>query len=716
MRLLFHLCSFLSAYLLFAIQPVVAKALLPALGGGAVVWGTCMVTFQGLLLLGYLASHYLLKHLSAQSYLPWHLALLALSAGWTTAFGVLQPAVVSASWPWVTVFTACLSQVGMPFLLLSFSTPLLQRWCVELGADPYPLFGASNAGSLLALVSYPFLVEPILALSQQTQCWRMGMMLLVGMLCVLRVSIRLPKTTIISAAKGKSLSSRRVLAAAGTSAAGTALLLSVTNAITFDISSAPLLWVLPLALYLLSFVIVFQARPWIHEGFARTLLPWWLSGALILYLMGRYQVGISGSVTVAGQLIVCGLGCWLVHARLSQWKPADERALTSYYVAMSAGGLAGSILVSWVLPVVVNDFLEYPLALAAVVVCLSKRPLMRAGRSPAVWAMLGFVVMSVTLWVVLMSLGQAHGPVAGFVGTAAVIMVLALSKRMLSWWVGMALAVGAMTGPSKAILWKARHAVHYRNHYGIYEVADRGERRYLTHGTTNHGIQNLTTESRSIPLSYYHRGGPAGELLGRMPSRQRRFGMVGLGAGAMAVYAQPGDTFEVFEIDPLNIAIAREHFSYLADREKAGVTVHLHQRDGRQALAEREGSFDVLLLDAFSSGSIPMHLLTVEALQVYLNAVKPEGIILMHISNRALKLRPQLASGMAQLGNVVYFKDSEDLPDEALKSSDWALFAPNPQVSEALATSQQWETLTNRAPLPAPWTDERSDLLSAWRW
>jgi hypothetical protein len=308
-----------------------------------------------------------------------------------------------------------------------------------------------------------------------------------------------------------------------------------------------------------------------------------------------------------------------------------------------------------------------------------------------------------------------ESPILGFAGVAGILMILSLARRDTPWLVGIALAVWLSSGATKDILWKAGKSEHYRNHYGIYEVSESAHRRSLTHGTTNHGIQNVSPLDPSVPLSYYHRGGPAGRLLEALEPRKRHFGMIGLGAGALVAYTQAGDVFEVYELDPLNIQLAATKFTYLSDQEAIGVDVRVHEGDGRLLLKDVSARFDVLILDAFSSGSIPMHLLTTEALETYLRAVKPDGFVLMHISNRALHLRPLIASTMLSLDGIAYFKDSDSPEDIALKSSDWALLAPSANGARTLADEHGWFPWEGIEVLPRPWTDEKSDLLSVWR-
>lgn len=737
----FHLAAFLSAFLLFAVQPLMAKALLPALGGSAVVWGTCMVSFQGLLFLGYLGSHLALARWRARTYLWVHVLGLGVVALVTPVFGVIADLVPGP--PWWAALVATLGRVGPAFFLLSFSTPLLQRWLAEARRghdgeeiDSYRLFSSSNLGSLSALLAYPWLIEPHLSLSAQSQWWRGGLIALTVLLFTMVLIVpRRKRNTLGKVKQCGALPyafKGRVFAL---SAAGCALLLAVTNAVTFDLSSAPLLWVGPLALYLLSFVVVYKRRPWWNERIAEKGRTWWLGVGLTLFLMGRFHLGFSATATTLMQWAVMAFGCWLAHGRLATLKPRDERALTGYYVAMSAGGVVGSMLVSWVVPVVADTFIEYPLAMAALVAAARRPPLgmeakaeKAAGPGILAWSapwkegLGGLMVTALLLLAAASVAGRFGTPVLGFSAMAGLLLLLSLARPQALWLAAVAASVSLVAMPVKDALWQTPGSRHYRNHYGIYEIAERGNRRYLTHGTTNHGIQDFGEAMRGEALSYYHREGPAGALLVSLEPRPRRFGMIGLGAGALAVYARPGDVLEVFELDPLNIRLAREAFTYLSDREAAGVVIEIRQGDGRRRLQGMVGRFDVLILDAFSSGAIPMHLLTVEAVATYLESVKLDGFVLLHISNRALRLRPMVASLGRALGHEVYFKDSqESIEDEDLKSSDWALLGPSDEQMRALARRTGWlswdecgdsETL----PLPRPWTDETSDLLAVWDW
>ncbi len=700
---------------------MIAKALLPAYGGSALVWGTCMVTFQFLLFAGYVASDFILRRLALRRYLWIHLTLLLIAAFLYQPFSAVLK--IPSGSPLTAILFTLLAYVGLPFFLLSFSTPVFQRWVGDLSSeghawDPYRLFSASNLGSLVALLAYPFLLEPNIALSVQSFSWRYGF---VGLLLVLLfLQIRHPSPASLERCveepenDAASAERFRMLPIFLLSSAGTALLLAVTNAITFDISSAPLLWVLPLCVYLLSFVVVFKRSPWLGSSVIARMLPWWVAIGLIFYVMGRLHVGIGGVTGVAAHLAILGAGCWLAHARMAQSKPNQLRHLTRYYLAMSAGGLAGSLLVSWVIPWIANEFIEYPIAMILVLVGVS------LGQERAAWRRQLIPGVVVTLIVVLVcSVGfqKLDTPAYALAGLSGAMLILSLIRKQPAWLAGVLAGTLIAINPAQSILSKADRTERLRNFYGLYEIYDVKGRRYLTHGITNHGTQALETEKRTEPLSYYHDRGPVGEVLGALPNKPQRIGMIGLGSGALAAYTRSGDHFDVFELDPLNIKIAQTRFTYLQDAEERGTKIQLFEGDGRLLLTDRpDQHYDFLIIDAFSSGAIPMHLLTVEAFKDYVRVLKPKGVALLHISNKNLNLQPLIGSLGHTVGVQPYFKESLTLPDKDRKASSWAMFSRHAPTGHALAESLEWLVLnTPASQLPKPWTDETSNLLSVFK-
>jgi SAM-dependent methyltransferase len=727
--LVFAATLFATSALLFVLEPLVGKVLLPTLGGGAPVWTTTAAFFQLALLVGYVYAHVGPSLLGTRRHAGLHVALLSLAA-LLVARGTDAPLVTTAGAPahpawWL--FASLARSVGLPFVLLAASTPLLQRWFAAAAdgraRDPYFLFAASNLGSLVALLAYPVLLEPLLGLTGQRRLWSSALIAtvaLVGGCAVLAVRRGAPGRHDGGAARASAAPS--VLLRARwlvLSAVPSSLLLSVTSYVSADIAALPLLWVWPLALYLVTFIVAFGARSWISP--ARVL---WLQPFALIPIAVELFLKTTGS---AWPLIpLHGLAFFLTalacHQALAASRPAADRS-TEFYLWVAAGGALGGLANVFVAPVVFTNVLEYPLGLVAATLLRPRAAdyadtprerrldlLLPAG--------LGAALLFATLAARGMPIGVQSGGRAGLI-TLVVLLSLAgagaYAFRSRSLRFGAALAVIAAVGSLYA---KGGERVVYRarSFYGVHTVVEHppSSRTTLMHGSTVHGAQDLAPARRREPLSYYARTGPIGAVMTAWQGRpqRRRVGVVGLGAGALAAYGAPGERWTFFEIDPVVVDIARDRgfFTYLAD---ARAEVDFVIGDARRTLDEMaDGTLGLLVLDAFSADAIPAHLLTREALAMYVRKLAAGGVIAFHLSNRHVDLEPVVAAAAAALGlsSLTSADGASDAEREAGKSSSlWMVVARTKADLAPLAGDPRW--VSSRATGDS-WTDDKSDLWS----
>ena len=589
----YALTIFLSAFLLFLVQPLIAKQILPWFGGSASVWNTCMLFFQTLLLAGYAYADRSVQQLSAKKQVGLHAALLLLSL-------LSLPIIASESWkplgdedPILRILGLLGATIGLPYALLSTTTPLLQAWYWRSfqQAVPYRLFALSNAASLAALLGYPTLIEPYFGGRQTAQIWSIAYAVFV-VLCIgvgwksIQASASLkaekPAEPEQGQAHAPAISSQ--LSWVLLSALGSAVLLAVTNHLTQNISSVPFLWVLPLALYLVTFIICFDRPQWYHRG------VWGLAAAISLPLMIYYADSLA-LFQVSG-LYAAGLfaACMFCHGELASLKPHPSQ-LTRFYLAMSLGGALGALSIAIGAPLLLTGYYELHITVAMLAVVLLWRSFY------ARW------------WWRLGSAGLLTG-------------VLVLAFQQLEEY---RLGIREMA----------------RNFYGVVRTRDYPSEpgfRYMLHGAINHGGQLQGEAFEMMPATYYSPGSGYGRLFEAMPEGPKRVGLIGLGAGALAAYAREGDHWVIYEINPTVVELAKKEFSFL-DRMKAPYEIVLG--DGRLAL-EREAprQFDVLAVDAFSGDSIPMHLVTREAMAAYVKHLAPGGVIVFQATNRFVDLLP----------------------------------------------------------------------------
>jgi len=675
---------FLGAFLLFQVQPLVGKLVLPAFGGTPAVWMTCLMFFQTLLLGGYAYAHLLASRLEPRAQAFTHGALLAACLLFLPLDTSLAPA-GEVSHPALAIVGLLATTLGVPFLLLSATSPLLQAWFARTHPErsPYRLYATSNAGSLLALLSYPVLVEPHLSLRAQALGWSVGVAGALALLWACAAGVRRAAGAARAAVAGPPPSALDQALWLALATAGSLLLLGTTNQLCQNVAPVPFLWVLPLVLYLLSFILCFES----DRGYARDAYGWILVaailGTLAAFLLGP-RLGLPGQVAAFSAALFAG--CMVCHGELARSRPAAAH-LTRFYLFVSAGGALGGVLVSFVAPLVFPTYWELPVALG--VVCLLR-----------------------VLGPRLASLAAPRAP---------------LWKRLAA--ASVALALVALLGPPAWADFLRRSSVLRleRNFYGVLKVTEERRddstlrQRRLTHGSTVHGLQFLAPERRRLATAYY---GPASGIaigLRSLATREGlRVGVVGLGAGTLAAYAERGTTLRFYELDPAVIALAEQDFTFLRDARERGARIELVSGDGRLRLAEElergtRADFDLLVLDAFSSDAIPVHLLTLEALDVYLARLRPDGLLAFHVSNHYLDLAPVVRALALARGLAWIQLDAPGDERAGTTPSEWMLVAAS---AEAVGAPE-----IRAASVPAPpdgartvlWTDAYSSLLPLLR-
>jgi len=736
---LFSISVFLSAALLFLVEPMVAKMLLPLLGGSPAVWNSCLVFFQAVLLAGYAYAH------AAKKWFRWRvmLGIQCAMVLFPAAIGVLplhlphgwMPPTQTNPIPWI--MSALAVSVGIPFFALSSCTPMLQRWFAASthphAKDPYFLYAASNAGSLIGLLAYPLLIEPTLSITVQSRLWSFGYAVLVAftlscaVMCWNRPSWAERPEAQNSQAVTHAIRRGTWLRWIALAFVPSSLMLGVTTAITADVPAIPLFWVVPLALYLLSFVLVFARRQIVTPAVFNRRLP-------ILILCGLVPGMLQSKLPLPVLLILYSALLFSVamvcHGELAASRPPVSK-LTAFYLFISIGGVLGGIFNSIVAPIAFHSVLEFPIAL----ICAA---LLRP--SPDLKSLDGFAARRARLdWLLPLGLGACMAfalviPRAAKInlGTPSYILIfgiamvccLSFAQRPLRFGLGTAatfLASAFYVGPYGHVL------VTERSFFGVYRVANdqSGKFRNLLHGGTVHGMQSLDPAKSRTPLAYYTLGGPAGQITRAVQGQAsgNDWALVGLGAGAMACLAQPGQNLTYFEIDPLVARIAEDprDFTFLKQcAPLAGIVLG----DARPKLREaRDGQYRLIVLDAFSGDSIPMHLITREALQLYLRKLATNGLIAFHITNQHLDLAPVLGNLAQDAKLVAWIEDDSTLTEQQASDgklgSRWVVMARNKGDLAHLVTSADsfasWVALEGRANARV-WTDDYSNLLTVIRW
>ncbi len=731
--LLFGATLFVGSALLFAVQPMFAKMVLPTLGGTPATWITCMLFFQAALLAGYAYAHWSTRRLGARRQAGIHVVLLlvpVLSLPISLPGGWGSPAERPLWWLLGVLVVA----VGLPFVAVATTAPLLQRWFAGTShvhaRDPYFLYRASNLGSVLALLAYPALVEPHLPLALQGRVWAGGYAVLVVLVLVCAVALwRSPgsgrhqapldeEAEAASGERGQRPSRKRRIQWVAWAFLPSSLMLGVTTYITTDIAAVPLLWVLPLALYLLTFVIAFSPSS----------LPWFalvsvLQPLVLLELVFLLVVGVTEPVglLLAMNLVVLFLSGLVCHGQLARDRP-PARHLTEFYLWVAVGGVLGGLFNAVVAPLVFDSVAEYPLAL--VLACLlrpappEEKEEGREGRARDLDVALPLVLGSLTiaaLWV-----GRAAGTsdvaARAVVFAVALLACLSFAGRRLRLSLGVA---GLVFVASLPVGRRPTTLYRERSFFGVVQVEDdRGARLHrLVHGNTTHGAQSTEPSRRGEPLTYFSRPGPIGQALHELPvvHGRSRVAVVGLGTGSMACHGQRGQEWTFYEIDPTVARVARDPrlFTFVQDCPPA---INVVLGDARLSLARaRDRQFEVLVVDAFNSDAIPVHLLTREAMALYLEKLTDDGVLAVHITNRYLDLRPVLGDLATDAGLHALVRRDLDVPEAERQAgrsaSVWVVAARRPADLGRLREDPRWEDLPASA-RASVWTDDFSNIVS----
>jgi hypothetical protein len=748
MTFIFSLTLFLSACLLLFVQPMVGKMLLPVLGGSHSVWNTCMVFFQGLLLGGYIYGHLSTKFLAPRRQALVHVGVLLLPL-------VVLPIVLSPQWlnsvptesdPTLWLLGVLVVTVGLPFFAVSTSAPIFQKWFSQTNhrdaADPYFLYAASNAGSIAGLLAYPLFLERLASVPEQAQLWQYGYVALIalalgcaGLMWRYRGHIDAPTDSARDSSEQLDASSTGRGAPALTirrrgwwvllAFVPSSLMLGVTSYVTTDLAPVPLLWVIPLGLYLLSFIIVFARRPFYP--------PWWMGRGMCLVAVGLVIAFLVESthppvLFAVSHLVLFFVAALAAHGRLAADRPHTDH-LTEYFLWISVGGVLGGIFNALIAPLIFTRILEYVLVIALACAVRQTAP---DEAVPKLWKKTPVVYALVVACVGAIIWGARHfqfgtDPTLSMVafGVPAILVCTQVARP---WRFAGGLAVLILAGS----FYSGYHQppiFYERNFYSTLRVADDYDDniRQLIDGNTIHGRQRLEDQG-CTPLSYYHRGGPAGSAFGAYhdrgahPDDTSRIAVIGMGIGSLACYGQAHEHWDLYELNPMVIDVATDpdYFTIL-DRSPAG-SHRIIAGDGRLQLErstradEVLATYDVIVVDAFSSGSIPVHLMTREALELYTDRLSPRGFLLFNVSNRVLDLPPILADIAAELDYSGYAVVDDFVTEREQAAgkdpSVWVLMAPDEATLEFVRGWPGARKLDGDASA-REWTDSYSNILAA---
>jgi len=665
---------FLSAFLLFQVQPIIAKDILPLFGGSSSVWTICMLFFQTLLLAGYAYAHMLDRCLSQRGQAVTHAIILIIAVSFLPITPDHGRSVLEHS-PAANILLLLFVSVGFPYFVLSSTGTLLQAWFRQLHSNrsPYPLYAVSNGGSLLALLSYPFLVEPLTTTDTQMTFWSWGFMAFVLLCCcsaIIFASDAKPSTT-----QTHSTDDNQPIRHPASRiqwvilpACASLLLLAVTNHITQDVASVPFLWIVPLSLYLLSFILCFESDRWYRRGLYGTAFLLVLI-AVCLDLYHPYSLHLLAQIALYNAFLF--ITCMLCHGELAYLRP-DARHLTLFYLSIASGGAAGGIFVGLVAPMLFNYYVELQLG---IVICL-----------------------------LLVPAACFFDPASSLYG----------GRPVWAWGIYCLLAALLIAFLYLSLGVKNSNAVEsIRNFYGVLRVSDnqRDDQivRSLQHGRIVHGAQYMGSQRHQWPTTYYGATSGVGRAFSINRNHKRHVGVLGLGVGTLAAYGRLGDNYRFYEINPAVVRIARKEFFYLAE-SKADIVII--QGDALLTMAsEKSQGYDILALDAFSGDAVPVHLLTREAFAIYSSHLKQDGIICVNITNKYLDLRPVIRAQADVLGREALFIDSIANDKKGIVRAQWMVLTTNQHLIDQLKQDPGYRP-RDHSIKPLLWTNKYSNIFS----
>ncbi len=723
---LFTSSIFLSAFLLFLVQPMFAKMLLPMLGGAPAVWNTAMVFYQVALVAGYGYAHLSVAKLGLRRQVPFHLVLIVLPAFFVPLAVATGNLPLGGQNPVPWLLATMLVSVGLPFFVISTTSPLLQRWFSTTehphAHDPYFLYSAGNVGSILALIAYPLWIEPNLSVAAQSMVWGGGYLLLAVLLAACGLAIpRAPHAESAESARPNAESAdlptwrrraRWILLAFVPSS----LMMGLTTFVSTDVAVIPLFWIVPLALYLLTFIIVFSRKPVLPHRWIVLAFPFVLAALVFVLAAG---VKKPGWLPLAFHIATFFMACLLCHGEMARDRPA-ARHLTEFFFWMSLGGALGGAFNALLAPNLFRTVFEYTSVILLAGFLLPSRDLVATRRKLAFDlagpALICLGVIGAIFLERNFGLTSSKHSNLLILGCGALGAVLCAPRPMrfgLS-LVGLSIAGAWQDRDVRTTLYAAR------SFFGVHRVVEPpgGKMRHLLHGQIVHGTQIREPGLANTPTAYYYSSGPVGQLfLSRRPQQDAKVAVVGLGIGALAFWSTPGQEWTFFEIDPevYRIASNPAYFTCLADA-KGKVEVVLG--DARVSLAATGEKFDLLILDAFSSDAVPAHLLTVECMRLYLERLKPGGLIVMNVTNKHLDLEPLLAANSDALGTVCVIQHDNSMTKEdrihGKASSSWAILARRESDLGPLRGDSRWRQARTQGSVSA-WTDDYSSVLSVFR-
>jgi hypothetical protein len=721
---------FVSALLLFSVQPLFTKMVLPRLGGSPAVWSVAMVFFQSLLLAGYAYAHFLMQIRKRWIPVAAHLVLLVvalLTLPLSIASGWGEPPTSGYAFWLLGLFAL---SIGLPFFALAANNPLLQAWFVRSGhpngPDPYFLYASSNIGSFLALLSYPVLLEPMFALRTQNLIWTGGYGLLIVLIAACgALLLRSPANAAVdrpaeetdAPPPSRTLRARWIFLAAVPSG----LLIAVTAHISTDVAAAPLLWVLPLSLYLLTWVLVFQSRPLLPHKWMLMAQPLAIAGVIVLLAVGGEQ---NLLLTLGGHQLCFFVIAMACHGELARTRPA-AKYLTGFYVALSFGGMLGGLFAGLIAPYAFSWVAEYPILLALAALCRppadERLPRWSAWYWPFLAALaVALIAPAYSQGKVMAWLDEHRVWMIGAVGVLSALLALGLNANR---WKIFATVVVAL------VLIRAYPADDgrvetVRSFFGVHKivVTPHGQYHVLMHGTTIHGAQKFQNDDgtpvtgRPEPITYYHKDGGIGQAIAAVRERKGaplRVAVIGLGSGTLTCASEPGETWKFFEIDQSMVDTARDpkYFTYIQNCEPDLKPVI---GDARLTFAkEPDGIYDLIIVDAYSSDAIPIHLATEEAMAIYKAKLAPQGAVVMHVSNRHLELS-SVVVGIAKANDLQSWVYSEDSgrDNEYIFATSVVVCAREEADVGKLASSDEW-ALTEADEKQRVWTDDYSNVLGA---